>query len=219
MKGILTFTYGVMGAGKSAGLFSLQGDYTRKGFNCLVLKPMCDNRDATKVVASRNGNSLPCKFVEECIFPNNFMKTRTRVENYDAIFVDEAQFCKKEEIETLYKITRELDIPVYTYGLSTDFQNNLFEGSKELFVRADEKTEVPGICWCGCRARMNARFNEDGKVLKSGEQIVTGGDDQYTSLCADHYDKGDIGPKLIEELKFLKNNKSNEKSDEENYER
>lgn len=201
MKGILTFTYGVMGSGKSAGLFALQSDYARKGFDCLVLKPMCDNRDAQKVVASRNGNSLPCKFVEECIFPGNFMKTKSKVAGYDAIFVDEVQFCSKEEVETLYKITRELDVPVYTYGLSTDFQSNLFEGSKELFVRADEKVEVVGICWCGCRAKMNARFGEDGEVLKSGKQIVAGGDNQYTSLCAEHYDRGDIGPNLKNKLK------------------
>ena len=124
-----------------------------------------------------------------------------KINGYDAIFIDEVQFCKKEEIETLFKITRELDIPVYTYGLSTDFQNNLFEGSKELFVRADEKTEVPGICWCGCRARMNARFNKNGQVLKKGEQIITGGDNQYISLCVEHYDKGDIGPKMMDKLK------------------
>lgn len=201
MKGILTFTYGVMGAGKSAGLFSLYGDYERKGFDCLVLKPMCDNRDAVKIVASRNGNQLPCKFVEECIFPGNFMKTKAKVGQYDAIFVDEVQFCKKEEIEVLYKITRELDIPVYTYGLSTDFQNNLFEGSREMFVRADEKNEVFGICWCGCRAKSNARFDENGRVLKKGEQIVTGGDNQYISLCMEHYDKGDIGPRMMEKLR------------------
>ena len=47
---------------------------------------------------------------------------------------------------------------------------------------------------------MNARFDEDGKVLKSGEQIVTGGDSQYISLCVEHYDKGEIGPKIMEIL-------------------
>ena len=204
MKGILTFTYGVMGAGKSAGLFSLYGDYERKGFRCLVLKPMCDNRDTEKIVASRNGNKLPCEFVEDFIFPKNFMRTWSQIEKYDAIFVDEVQFCKKAEIEMMYKVTREMNIPVYTYGLLTDFQNNFFEGSAELLTRADEKTEVHGICWCGCRAKTNARFNKDGEVLKTGNQIETGGDGEYISLCMEHYDEGNIGPKMKAKLQKLK---------------
>ena len=41
---------------------------------------------------------------------------------------------------------------------------------------------------------MNARFNEEGKVLKEGEQIVIGANDKYTSLCRKHWKQGKLGP-------------------------
>ena len=34
----------------------------------------------------------------------------------------------------------------------------------------------------------------DGKFVKSGEQILVGGDDMYVSLCRRHYNEGSLGP-------------------------
>ncbi|UQJ95183.1 thymidine kinase [Klebsiella phage CPRSA] len=42
------------------------------------------------------------------------------------------------------RVVDELDIPVMTYGLRTDFQLNLFEGSYMLLALADEIRELPG---------------------------------------------------------------------------
>jgi thymidine kinase len=36
----------------------------------------------------------------------------------------------------------------------------------------------------------------DGKLTKTGDQIVVGGHDMYVSLCRKHYTDGRIGPKL-----------------------
>ena len=62
----------------------------------------------------------------------------------------------------------------YCYGLKTDFMGNFFPGSAALMRLAEDISEVPGgLCWCGCKATMNARVNGAGQVVKVGEQEVS----------------------------------------------
>ena len=75
-----------------------------------------------------------------------------------------------------------------------DFRGELFPGSYELLVMADKLEEVKTICWCGKKAAFNARFDANGKVLKEGEQVVLGANDQYIGLCRRHWMAGDLGP-------------------------
>ena len=67
-------------------------------------------------------------------------------------------------------------------------------GSYELLVMADKLEEVKTICWCGKKAMFNARFDENGKVLKEGAQVVLGANDKYIGLCRRHWRAGDLGP-------------------------
>ena len=53
------------------------------------------------------------------------------------------------------------------------------------------------ICWCGKKATFNARFDEDGHVLKEGEQVVLGANDKYIGLCRKHWAAGDLGPGFL----------------------
>ena len=48
----------------------------------------------------------------------------------DCVLIDEAQFLTQNQVIQLSKIVDELDIPVLAFGIRTDFQGNLFEGSK-----------------------------------------------------------------------------------------
>ena len=43
-------------------------------------------------------------------------------------------------------------------------------------------------------AAFNARFDDQGHVLKEGEQVVLGANDQYIGLCRRHWMAGDLGP-------------------------
>ena len=113
--------------------------------------------------------------------------------DYDCVIVDEAQFCQKEDICFFLHIVDDLEIPVICYGLRTDFQMNLFEGSKWLLAWADVLEELKTVCWCGQGAVCNARLNEKGEVIYRGEQIVMGGNDRYTTLCRKHYQEGNTG--------------------------
>ena len=62
-----------------------------------------------------------------------------------------------------------------------------------MLIYADKIEEIKTICWCGRKATMVARV-VDGKFVKSGEQILVGGDDMYVSLCRRHYNEGSLGP-------------------------
>ena len=69
---------------------------------------------------------------------------------------------------------------------------NLFEGSKWLMAWADTIEEVKTVCWCGRKATCNARI-ANGRVVKTGEQIMLGGNESYVALCRKHWAEGKLG--------------------------
>ena len=182
----LYFRYGAMGSSKTANAIMVRYNYLERGQKVLMLKPKLDSRDGETMVASRCGLSCACGYMEEIdAYP---------VEEYDCVIVDEAQFLTKAQVEKLVEIVDDRHVPVIAYGLRTDFQGNLFEGSKWLLAWADTIEEVKTICWCGKKAAFNARFDENGHVLKEGAQVVLGANDQYIGLCRRHWMAGDLGP-------------------------
>ena len=78
-------------------------------------------------------------------------------------------------------------MPVLAYGLRTDFQAELFEGSQYLLAWADDIREIKTICHCGKKATMVVRTDEAGRALADGEQILVGGNERYVSLCRLHF--------------------------------
>lgn len=203
----LYFRYGAMGCSKTANALMVAFNYEEKGLAPLVLKPKLENRDGEKIIKSRIGLQRECEFVEDYIFTNDIASSEALLKKYDCIIVDEVQFCKPNEIHALSKIMRNLHIPVICYGLSTDFQNNLFPASKELMILADVKEELKTVCWCGDGAKCNARLDENGVVVRDGAQIQMGGNESYTSLCLKHYEAGDIGQKMRAKFQNKKLNK------------
>lgn len=79
--------------------------------------------------------------------------TLDEAKDYDCIIVDEAQFLSKAQVEMLTAIVDDMNVPVVTYGLRSDFQGNLFEGSQWLLAWADSIEEVKTVCWCAERKR------------------------------------------------------------------
>lgn len=183
----LYFRYGAMGSSKTANALMVKYNYDERGKKALLAKPKIDTRDGA-AVRSRIGLQSACVFVEDM----RRMPDRELCD-YDCVIVDEAQFCQKEDICFFLHMVDDLEIPVICYGLRTDFQMNLFEGSKWLLAWADVLEELKTVCWCGQGAVCNARLNEKGEVIYSGEQIVMGGNDRYTTLCRKHYREGNTG--------------------------
>ena len=91
------------------------------------------------------------------------------------------------------RIVDELNIPVLAFGIRTDFQGNLFEGSKFLLAWADNLKEIKTVCHCGRKATMVLRLNEDGTIVSDGSQIEIGGEEKYVSVCRKHFQEKNIG--------------------------
>ena len=74
------------------------------------------------------------------------------------------------------------------YGIRTDFQGKLFEGSSELLAIADNLIELKTICSeCDKKATMVVRLDPNGKVLLEGEKVLVGGNDIYKTVCRKHF--------------------------------
>jgi thymidine kinase len=106
------------------------------------------------------------------------------------VLVDEAQFLVNDQVDQLARVADVLHIPVLCYGLRTDFQGNLFEGSLWLLAWADKLVEIKTICHCGRKATMVLRIGSDGAPVKEGAQIAIGGNDLYVSVCRRHFREG-----------------------------
>lgn len=180
----LYFKYGVMGSSKSAMALMTAFNYRQKGFNVILMKPSLDTREADNVIKSRIGLSYPCLMFSK---EENLVSLVEKYAGVQIVIVDEAQFCTKEQIDQLKKLTMN-DITVLCYGLKTNFKGELFEGSKRLFELCESLQEIKHICRCGKKATMNARII-NGYVTMTGEEIQIGGDEIYESMCFECFEK------------------------------
>ena len=187
----LYFRYGAMGSSKTANAIMVRYNYMERGQTALMLKPRMESRDGVKQVRSRSGLTAPCEYIEDI--------DSIDVTQYNCLIVDEAQFLTREQVEKLVKIVDEKDVPVICYGLRADFKGELFPGSLYLMAWADAIEEVKTVCWCGRKATFNARI-QDGKVVRTGEQIVLGGNESYVSLCRKHWAQGLLGGRGIRRI-------------------
>ena len=184
----LIFRYGAMGSSKSANALMAEYNYRERGQKVLLAKTNTDTRDGKNVIRSRIGLERECILLSDiCAMSDEEIK------EYDAVIVDEIQFAPARQIDFLAHIVDDLGIPVLCYGLRTDFQLNLFEGSERLLAIADEIKEIKTVCWCGRKATCNARYNKHG-IVRSGAQIMLGANDDYIALCRKHFLEGKLSP-------------------------
>ncbi len=185
----LYFRYGVMGSSKTANALMVRYNYEERGQEALLVKPMVDQRDGARFVASRVGLSHPCIYFSELRAMGD-----EKVAEYACVIVDEAQFLTKDEVQHLAHLVDDVNVPVICYGLRADFQGNFFPGSQELMACADIIEEIKTICWCGKKATCNARLDAEGRVVKTGEQLMLGANGRYIALCRKHWKEGRLSP-------------------------
>ncbi|MDD0824896.1 thymidine kinase [Mannheimia sp. AT1] len=183
----LYFYYSSMNAGKSTTLLQSSYNYQERGMNTLVYTAAIDDRFGVGKVSSRIGISQAANLfnAETDLFEE--IKIAHKEKTLHCILIDEAQFLTKSQVYQLTDVVDKLKIPVLCYGLRTDFQSELFEGSRYLLAWADELEELKTICDCGRKALFVVRLNEKGEAIKDGEQIQIGGNDRYLSVCRYHY--------------------------------
>ena len=184
----LYFYYAAMNAGKSTVLLQSSYNYQERGMRTMLFAPVVDQRAGIGRVASRIGLSSDANpFTSTDDLYKNVLTEHTEEGALACVLVDEAQFLTRKQVEQLCRVADELGIPVLCYGLRTDFQAQLFEGSAALLALADDLIELKTICHCGRKATMNLRVGPDGKGLKEGVQIEIGGNERYVAMCREHY--------------------------------
>ncbi|MBO4816316.1 MAG: thymidine kinase [Clostridia bacterium] len=181
----LYFRYGAMNCGKTTLLLQTAHNYEERGMNVIIFKPQIDTKGDNKIV-SRLGITRDIDYL---------LTNEDEISNYlnknelpAAIIVDEAQFLTTKQVDELYVISKELNIPVLTYGLRNDFLMNTFEGAARLLALADSIEELKTICRCGRKATQNMRFL-NGKPVFKGESILIDGTSNivYESVCGKCY--------------------------------
>lgn len=183
----LKFHYGPMSSMKTATVL-IENHTLRDKSQCVwLLKSAIDNRSGVKTIASRAGN-LHTE-ADDVIYRESNIIDMLETKKYeygkypDIILIDECQFLSARQIEELREIVSFKKIPVYCYGLKTDANTVLFEGSKRLLELADSFVEFSTYCTCGEKATINARIDKFGRVVKPNDQIDIGGDDKYQPMC------------------------------------
>ena len=171
----LYFYYSTMNAGKSTTLLQSSYNYRERNMNTLVYTAAIDDRFGAGRVTSRIGISEQANTFARDTDLFAEIKQHLTKEPLHCILVDEAQFLTKEQVYQLSDVVDKLKIPVLCYGLRTDFQAELFEGSRYLLAWADQLEELKTICYCGRKANFVLRLNEQGEVVKQGDQIQIGG--------------------------------------------
>lgn len=181
------FYYSAMNAGKSTLLLQSSYNYRERGMHTLVFTPALDTRAGVGRVHSRIGLEAPAIAFDG----RDDLLTRIRsahaAQAVSCVLVDEAQFLSEAQVRQLTDVADELDIPVLCYGLRTDFQGHLFEGSRWLLAWADDLSEIKTICHCGRKATMVLRLDANGQPLREGAQVEIGGNERYVSVCRRHF--------------------------------
>lgn len=176
----LYFKYGSMGSSKTAQALITKYNYEENGMLVWLIKPAADSRDGEVVLRSRVGLEAIAEVVSPAADICELFRERSRT---DVIIADECQFLTSAQIDQLRRIVDDANIPVLCFGLRTDFQSKLFDGSRRLFEVADTISEIKAICDCGAKATTNARLDADGYVVTEGAQLLLGGNDRYIAMC------------------------------------
>jgi len=175
----LYFKYGAMGSSKSAQALITQFNYEELGMKVWLIKPSIDDRDGKNIIRSRIGLQREAQVITP---EENILETFAGIPDVDVIIADEAQFFTPEQIDQLRTIVDDEDLPVLCFGLRTDFLTHFFPGAMRLMELADSLTEIKTVCACGRKATVNARIDENGKVITEGGQILLGGNDSYVAM-------------------------------------
>ncbi len=184
----LEFRYGTMNSGKSMAVLQMAYNYEENGKRVILIKSVIDTKGGDYLV-SRVG---PKRKVQIKLHKDERLlcdKYVPMIMGLDAIFVDEAQFLTKKQVEDLWYISKRMNILVICFGLKTNFKSEFFEGSKRLFELADKLKELETICSCGTKARFNAR-KVNGHFVFYGDEFVIDNENEnteYVPLCGKCY--------------------------------
>ena len=190
MKGKLRWYYSTMGAGKTSLALLKSYQFEETGVKTILLKPAVDTRDFGVVKSRAISGTKKCIVFEH---NDNLYKTLVDIvgDHYKTknivVFVDEIQFATPDHIVELWKFAKEFKIDVYTFGLKTDADNNLFTPIPKLVIYSDSIKEIKSKCkYCDNKATTHLMYINDNPVISRDYSIKVGdvsGSTRYESLC------------------------------------
>lgn len=184
------FKYGTMNSGKTIEILKVAHNYEEQGKPVVIMTSALDTRDGFGIVSSRIGMRREAIPISDEM--NVYDYIASLPDKPYCILIDESQFLSKHHVHEFARVVDELHVPVMAFGLKNDFQNHLFEGSKELLLFADKIEEIKTICqYCSKKAIMVLR-TADGKPVYEGAQIQIGGNETYIPVCRKHYFQPEI---------------------------
>lgn len=182
----LIFKYSTMNSGKTIDLIRTVYNYVENGYRVIVMKPLIDTKGGD-FIETRVGLKRKVDFLisNDCSI---FSLLRGNLEGIKCIFIDEAQFLSKSQVDELFLISKVMDISVICYGLRNNFKLNFFSGSKRLMEIADVLEEFKTLCFCGETARYCGRRVDDNFVIDGDDVVIDGTSNvTYVPLCGKHY--------------------------------
>ena len=184
----LYFRYGTVGSAKTLNLLAVAHNYRQQNKNVIVMQPAIDTRFGIGVVKSRTGLQTKADLIiRENTDIDSELRLKEIAQDIHCIIVDECQFLPKLIIEQLFRIVVQYKIPVICYGLKTNFQSELFEGSKRLLELADSIEEVKTTCFfCNSKALFSLKL-QDGRAVFTGKEVELGADEKYRPCCKSCY--------------------------------
>jgi thymidine kinase len=183
----LYFYYAAMNAGKSTLLLQADFNYRERGMETMLYTASIHDRGGFGMIHSRIDLTAQANIYDEATDLRAEVEEELKKRHLHCVLVDEAQSLTRDQVLQLASVCDDLNIPVLTYGLRTDFQANLFEGSSALLAIADTLVELKAVCECGRKATMNLRIDSEGRAVRQGEQTEIGGNDRYVALCRRHF--------------------------------
>ncbi|EXS68431.1 thymidine kinase [Sphingobium sp. Ant17] len=183
----LYFYYSSMNAGKSTTLLQSDFNYRERGMETMLWTAAVDDRYGRGRIVSRIGLEAQAHLFDADTDLFAAIAAHHHDTRLSCVLVDEAQFLTRAQVWALGRVCDELGVPVLCYGLRTDFQGELFEGSAQLLGLADSLGEIKTVCDCGRKATMNLRVDGEGRTIRLGEQTQIGGNDRYVALCRRHF--------------------------------
>ncbi len=172
--------YGAMGSSKSAQALITKFNYEERGMSVWLIKPSIDDRDGANIIRSRIGLQATAQVIPPA---ENIIDAYKSAGHHDVIISDESQFFTPEQIDQLRWIVDNHNVPVLCFGLRTDFLTCFFPGARRLMELADSISEIKTVCSCGKKATVNARIDENGRIITQGSQVMLGGNDSYIAMC------------------------------------
>lgn len=130
-----------MNAGKSTTLLQSSYNYRERNMNTMVYTAAIDDRFGSGKVTSRIGIHEDANLFTST---SDLLPKWVNVYNKKnfIVFCWRSPVLTKQQVYQLSDVVDKLKIPVLCYGLRTDFQAELFEGSKYLLAWADQLEEL-----------------------------------------------------------------------------